>query len=256
MVRTHIATLTTVLLMVSVLSGCRTTELQSVSFDPDKTPVSTSIIGKEDVVTYEEISAAVQKLKNNATAQEIANTLTTISAVRVREVDKDKVTQLEIQLLSRLRFKVKSEVQDLHQTALTSSSYSEGYTKAREAAAIVALYPLSDDSTTLKEADDLSMRQNQVLHRLELIRRQRYNYWSAGQADEALKQLRENGKKGTEKAIEYLSQIEPSLLESSVASIYSYVVNELMDKCKKDEMAEVAKKLTDPSVNRRDLEGF
>lgn len=256
MIRTLFTKLTTVLLMVSVLSGCKTTAPQPIIPEPANTPASTPVIGTEGVATYEQIEAAVKRLNKDATAQEIADTLTAISAVGVPGVDRSRVAQLEIKLLSRLRVKVKSEVMALHQTALKSSSYSNGYTKAREAASILALYPLSEDMKTLKDAEDLSMRQNQVLNRLELIRRQRYNHWAAGQAEQALRQLRENGKDGTEKAIEYLREIEPGLLESSVASIYSYTVTELMDKFKMDKKAGVAKKLTDPSVTRRNLEWF
>lgn len=256
MTRTNLAKLMTVLLMVSVLSGCKTTAPLTVIPEPANTPADAPVIGAKGVATYEQINAAVKKLKKNAKAQEIADILTAISAVRVPNTDTSRVAQLEIALLSQLRGKVKSEVLDLHQAALNSSSYTNGYSKVREAASILALYPLSEDSTTLKEAEDLSMRQNQVLNRLELIRRQRYNYWAAEQAEQALKELRENGKDSKEQAVKYLREIEPNLLESSVASLYSYTVTEIMDKFKKDEKTTVTKKLTDPSITRRNLEDF
>ena len=256
MIRTLFTKLTAVLLMVLVLSGCKTTAPQPITPKSAAPPASTQIIVTEGAATYEQIEAAVKGLSKGASAQEIADMLTDIGSMKVPDADRSRVAQLEIKLLSRLRVKVKSEVMALHQTALKSSSYSNGYTKAREAASILALYPLSEDMETLKDAEYLSMRQNQVLNRLELIRRQRYNHWAAGQAEQALRQLRENGKDGTEKAIEYLREIEPGLLESSVSSIYSYTVTEIMDKFKKDEKAGVAKKLTDPSVPRRNLEGF
>jgi len=244
MVRTNFAKLTVALLIVSTLSGCK------------NTPASPPAIGTEGVSTYEQIQLAVKKLNKDPTAQEIADTLTAISAVKVPDADRSRVSQLEVGLLTHLRDKVKSDVSALHQRALKSPSYADGYTSAREAASVLALYPLSDTPEVVSEAEGLSMSQNEVLRRLELIRRQRYNHWAAGQAEQALKELRENGKDGAEQAITYLCIVEPSLLESSVASLYSYTVTEIMDEFKKDKKASVAKRLTDPSVTRRNLEGF
>lgn len=256
MVRTDFARLATALLLVLVISGCKTTAPLPVTSEPDTPPASAPVIGTEGVATYEQIQAAVKKLKKDATAQEMADTLTAISAVRVPDADMNRVSQLEVGLLTHLRDRVKSEVSALHQRALKSPSYADGYSLAREAASVLALYPLSDAPEVVKEAEGLSMSQNEVLRRLELIRRQRYNHWAAWQAEQALKQLRENGKDGRDQAIALLRVIEPSLLESSVASLYSYTVTEIMDEFKKDEKATVAKRLTDPSVSRRNLEDF
>lgn len=252
------ARLMVMLVLVSCLFGCKNTTSppSPVAPEPIKDATIAPTTGTGGIATYEEIQATVRKLKRDATAQAIADMLTAISAVRVSAADRSRVYKLEEELLRRLRGKVKSEVLALHGQALRSSSYAAGYTTARKAGSVLALYPLSDAPDTIKEAEDLSMRQKDVLRSLELIRRQRYNHWAAGQAEQALKQLRENGKDGRQQAIAYLCVVEPALLESSVAALYSYTVAEILDEFKKHEKASVAKELTDPSVTRRNLEDF
>ena len=207
-------------------------------------------------ITYSQVAETVASLNKNATAQEIADVLTNIEAVNIPDQDRPKVAEIEVNLLARLRAKVKSEASDLHNRALKASSYRDGYALARNAGVVIALYPLSDATSMIKEAEDLSFRQNEVMHRLELIRRQRYNHWAAKQAEKALKVIREKGKDSIGAAIAHLRTIEPSLLESSVASLYSYAASEIMDKLKKDAKATVAKELTNTSATRRSLEDF
>ncbi len=211
---------------------------------------------ENDQVTYSQIVESVKALDDKATVQQIADMLTYLEAVYIAEQDRPKVENIETNLIGRLRAKIKREISILHNRALKASSYRGGYAIARDAGAVLALYPLSDAPAVINEAEELSFKQNEVMRRLELIRKQRYNHWAAGQAEEALKKLREKGKDGTEAGIAYLCVIEPSLLESSVASLYSYCVNEIMDKYKKDERANVTKKLTNPSTVRRSLEDF
>lgn len=244
------------ILLAITLYGCRTTTVNphledQKSVAPDITP-----LGPGKMVPYKQITNAVAKLKVNATAQDIADLLTAVEVVQVADKDRQKVLDIEGTLISQLRIKVKNEATLLHEKALKSASYREGYELVRHSGAVIALYPLSDAPEIIKEAEALSFRQNEVTRRLELIRRQRYNFWAAEQAEKALRELRENGKEGTRNAIANLRAIEPSLLESSVASLYSYAVTEIMDKFKKDEKAVVAKDLTNPSFTRRSLEDF
>ena len=207
-------------------------------------------------ITYNQIAETVANLNKNAAAQEIADVLTNIEAVNIPDQDRPQVAEVVVSLLARLRAKVKSEVSDLHNRALKASSFRVGYVLARNAGVALALYPLSDAAATIKEAEELSFRQNEVMRRLELIRRQRYNHWAAKQAEKALKELREKRKDSNSTAIAHLRIIEPSLLESSVASLYSYAVSEIMDKLKKDAKATAATELTNTSATRRSLEDF
>jgi hypothetical protein len=193
------------------------------------------------------------QLPSDAKAREIAGFVAALEAVQVEDGQQGKVDALESGLLLRLREQVRREVKTLHEGALKAPSYREGYALAREAGAVIALYPLADDETTVSETDELSLRQKEVIRRLELIRRQRYNYWAAQQLEKSLAKLRE---KETEIAKEIFGTIDPSLLEISVSSLYSYVVNEIMEKLNKDAKASLAKALTKASTIRRGLEDF
>lgn len=209
---------------------------------------------------YDEAMIIVSGLKDDSSAQDIANALIKIevigSSAQISEQELLNIAEIEGNLLSLLRPKVKMEVFALHKRALNSSTYREGYELARVAESVVMLYPLSDSLPTIKEAEELSLKQKEVLRRLEQIRLQRYNHWAAKQAEKALRDLREKKKDGAESAFVHLRVIEPNLLESSVSALYSYCVTELMKKFDNDEKATVAKQLTNPSVTRRSLEDF
>ena len=212
---------------------------------------STQIAGK--AVDLSSALESAGKLASDAKAKEIADALAALEANQVTESDRGKANDLEARLLLRLRDQVKKEVLALHQGALKSPSYKEGYALAREAGAVIALYPLADDPATVSEADELSLRQNEVIRRLELIRRQRYNFWAAQQLEKSLAELRE---KELDSAQATLGTIDPSLLETAVSSLYSYAVNEIMDKLGKEAKASLAKTLTKSSTVRRGLEDF
>jgi len=238
------------------LCGCSTSPKHTPPPDVGTAGEQPLLLGSAGQATAAQVEDAARGLGRDATAQQIADLLTAIGAARVPHQDLAAVSRIEADLLSRLRARVTSEVSSLHEQALRSPSYREGYDTAQQAAGALALFPLSDTPATMKEASDLSLRQGTVMRRLDLIRRQRYNHWAAGQAEKALKELRSHGKEGVDKAISHLSPIEPTMLESSVAGLYSYAVNEIMDVVKKDEKAAVAKKLTSPSITRRGVEDF
>lgn len=259
------------IVLVGLLYGCQTTKVLSpvpevavIKPEPVNKQVTVSQSGDnqeaEKPSAYDEVMVIVSGLEDDASAQEIANVLIKIEVIgsspQISDQDLRKIGEIEGNLLSLLRTRVKIEVSALRERALKSSTYREGYELARDAEAVLMLYPLSDSPSTIKEAEELSFRQKEVLRRLEQIRLQRYNYWAAKQAEKALKDLREKKKGGAESAIAHLRGIDPSLLESSVASLYSYSVGEIVDKFDKNEKATVAKELTNPSVTRRSLEDF
>lgn len=238
------------ILVVVATFGCNSPAPPAV---PDKAASEASVIEARGIVPIERVLAAIDELKETSTSQEIANTILEISDMNISDADIRKVSELEKKLLSRLRGQIKSEVLAIHQEGLKSSSYAEGYAAIREAGSILAMYPLSEDKGVIKEAEELSMRQKEALNRLNMIRRQKYNYWAAERIDQGLTEIR---KSRIEQAMNYLQIIEPSLLEPSVASLYSYAVTEIMDEFSEADKSSVALKLTAPSVSRRGLESF
>jgi len=198
-----------------------------------------------------------EKLGDDSTAKDIANVLAIARDIQPPRKDRNSFRGIEVKLIGQLRQKVKAEVSELHEKALKSSSYREGYRLSRNSGVVLALYPMSEDPSVMEEAEELSLRQTELIRRLELIRRQRYNYWAAQQLEKALNVLRQyQNKEGMEFAVKYLRVIEPKFLEPAVSSVYSYTTNEMMKEFKGADKAKIAKMLTDTSTFRRGLEGF
>lgn len=252
------------------IGGCQSAKPPEVVLDPINSPVSIKDQAvspqsddpqhPESFSAYAEVQAAAGQIKGESSANEIASVLMNIDEIvssgRVPAQDVAKINDIESAIVSKLRIKVKNEVYALHDNALKSQTYQEGYAHARNAEAVLMLYPLSEESSVVKEAELLSSRQKEVLRRLEQIRIQRYNNWAAKQAEKALRNLRKNKKYSADAALTQLKPIEPKLLEPAVDQLYRYCLTEIMDKYDKDEKATVAKELSSPSVSRKGLEEF
>ncbi|MGO9530953.1 MAG: hypothetical protein ACLP3B_07205 [Syntrophobacteraceae bacterium] len=223
------------------------------SHSEDSNPVTPE---NSSTMTFEQIQEAAQKLDQSGKAQDYADLLTQIENTTFAQGDRQNVDTLQSKLVVRLRDLVESEVQTLHKLALNAPNYGEAYSHFRDASATIALFPMSDEKEVIRQAEELSEKHRKVEARLLTLRRQRYNFWAASQIQEALKTLRDGGKAGIETSIECLTVIEPSQMEPSVSAIYSYTVQQLMDELKKDQKAEVAKKLANPNTERRTVEDF
>lgn len=270
--------------ILGMLLGCQATKATQA---PAETSVPAVIADSRAKVTDEQsekqdgtliaVQVAEGSLKDDSSSQDISGVLSDIvviasSADRVPDRDRLKIEEIQQGLASRLREKVKGDVLALHEKALKANTFKEGYVFVREAGEILALYPLDNLTNTVKEAEELSFRQNEVLRRLERLQRQRYNHWAAGQAEKSLEALRTSGEggkisrimkalmkkdnAGCYAALEELQEIDPSFLEPSVMKLYEYVLSEIMDKFKANEKATVAKVLTDKSSIRRGLGDF
>ena len=216
---------------------------------------NTSSIFKKNAYTL--FREHFNNLAEDSTAQEIADVLMLTRDIQPHQEDQKNFGEIEAKLIGQLRQKVKAEVSELHEKALKSSSYREGYRLSRNSGVVLALYPMSEDPSVMEEAEELSLRQTELIRRLELIRRQRYNYWAAQQLEKALNVLRQyQNKEGMEFAVKYLRVIEPKFLEPAVSSVYSYTTNEMMKEFNGADKAKIAKMLTDTSTFRRGLEGF
>lgn len=209
-------------------------------------------------MSYEQVTNLVASLPTKTTAQDIADVLIQLDGWSFPDQELEQIEKIEIDLAARLRDKVKTEVTALHKLALESANYSTGYERLREAGTTLTLFPLTDDPGILKEAEILSANQTSIARRLELIRRQRYNHWAAGQVEVALKILRIGAKNQytTDAAVQTLCTIDPPLLEPAVASIYSYAIEEITDNLKGEKKATIAKQLTETTTYRKTLEDF
>ncbi len=224
---------------------------------PTKLNASSSQDFKADnYASYESLLNTYHSINKPKSSSALADLLNTISLSTYSAEDQKKVANIESEIIYELRKQVRSEVADMQDKALKSKNYREGIGFLRDAGNVLALYPMSDDKAVVNEATYLSSRQSEILTRLELIRRQRYNYWAATQIQLALKIFREQKKEGVQKAIKYIRTIEPSLLEISVSNLYSYTIEQLVDEFKKDEKANITKAVTNPSIQRVGLENF
>ena len=231
---------------------------QANSDDSDTLPPSSHPKAPDSVehISCGQVTNLLASLPAKPTAQEIAEVLSQLGGWSFSDQELERVERVEIVLAAKLRKKVNTEVTALHKLALASANYSTGHEHLREAGATLALFPLSDDPGVLKEAEALSSMQRAIVARLEVIRRQRYNHWAAGQVEEALRILREDAKNATDAAVQSLCTIDPPLLEPAVASIYSYAIGEITDDLKAEKKTKVAKQLTTVTTRRKTLEDF
>ncbi len=256
------------LVVFALLSGgCQTAKPPEAVFDPVKSPVTANVqaitpqaetnLNTESPSLFPEVMAVEGSITSESSAKDIASALIKIDEIvssgRLSAQDAEKANDIELNLVIKLRGKTKGEVHSLQDMALKSKSYREGYEHARNAEAVLVLYPLSEDPAVVKEAEELSSRQKEVLRRLEQIRIQRYNHWAAGEIGKSLRALRDD-RKGA--ALSSLKPIEPKLLEPAVDQLYRYCLTKIMDKYKKEEKATVARELSDPAVYRKTLEAY
>lgn len=233
------------LLVAALLGGCATAPQQ-----PSTAPAT-------PITSLSRLQEQVAKLPPDTSAQVYAELLGRIDDAAVASGDRTKALSIEKGLLERMRKQVSQELAIHHSRALSAKDYPSALDEYKAATTVLALYPMSDEKTVVAEATSLSRRHEDVRFRIELIRRQRYNYWAATELQQALQNLRDGGKGARDKAVSRIRTIEPTLLEASASSLYSYAVQQIMDETKKPEdKAEIVKQLTLPGDSRRTLEGF
>jgi hypothetical protein len=234
-------------LAAAFLTGCATTQQPNAPLPKPITSLS-SLSG---------LQQEAARLPADATVQAYVELLGRVDDAAVASGDRNKAISIEKGLLERMRKRVGQELAVHHSRALSASDYSSALAEFKAATTVLALYPMSDEKAVLEEATSLSRRHEDVRFRIELIRRQRYNYWAATELQKALQELREGGKGARDKAVNRIRTIEPTLLEESASSLYRYAVQQIMDDTKKPEdKAEIVKQLTLPGDTRRTLEGF
>lgn len=262
---------TSVLLVLGLssglLTGCQSLPVQV------STPVGTPAVTETtaSTISLTDFRKELEVLPKDAKATQLADQLTRFDQVRIGESQRTEATQMIDQLAKRLRSAVQSEMKALHTEALKAPNYAIGSKKAREASAIIALFPLSEDQKSMEEAELLAQAQGVVMTQLRIIQRKRYNQWAITELQKAqhlidsspyptTDLLDRDGKKdrwkdAQFKAANIVKLIEPSFLEPAAALLYQELLSQLGGK-DKGYRNELMKQLVDPTIPRKILDDF
>jgi hypothetical protein len=231
---------------------------------PGGAPTGSSV-SEIELRTFAELQARMAALGTQPSAADLAACLAEIDLWTMRPDDEKDATARKLELLSRLRNQVRVEVEDLQRTSLHAKTGAEAARLYATAGQTLALFPLSDEQVVLEEAKRLALQQVDIANRIDMLRRQRYNYWAAGQIGAAvdgynneksyLSPKKENARL-MESLVKCLGEIDPTLLEPAVTELYQYVLDLTGGSISEAERVQLAKRLTDPAVRRKTLGDF
>lgn len=221
----------------------------------------------EDVQLHSlaDVNEYVKKLGDASSAQKLSDSLAELDMWLVPSADEEAFRDLKLRIASQLRQQVENEVQIMQKAALEAGTGAEAARQYSEAGRILSLYPMSEDRAVLEKAKLLSSSQAEVANRLEVLRRQRYNYWVTEQIQNAIDGYnkgssywspKKENKVLMESLVDNLKEIDPTLLEPAVMELYNYVVDLTKGSISENEKFELAKRLTEPSIKRRTLGDF
>ena len=206
--------------------------------------------------------ATIDKLGESPKAQELADALYAIDTWLIKPDQEKEFQQLKLAQVDRLRRLVKDRSHGLARSGTHAESGTAGAKEHAEAARILALFPMADDAEVVEEAKALSTRQAEVANRLEGLRRQRYNRWAVERVGQALDYFNANVSRYNPFAdnvplinslVLYLSDVDPAFLEPAVLELYNYVIDRTKGSISEKNKLELAKRLTDPAVQRKTL---
>ena len=218
-----------------------------------------------DLRSLAEARESLTQLGENVCAERLATFLAEIDTWLVKPEGEEELCQFKLELATRLRQKVKDEVVALQKAALHAPDGNKGVAKHSEAGSILALYPMSDDNAIIEEVRQLAAQQAEVAVRLEVIRRQKYNFWATTQVEAAIKKYndiksaiprRTDKQKLIASLVGCLGRVDPALLEPIVLELYNYCIDNTKGALSDAEKIELAKKMTDPTVVRKTLGDF
>lgn len=212
--------------------------------------------------SYEDVARLDKELGTNPSAQLMAETLISLDLMLIHPDDEKAVSEYKLELMDRLRKKVVSEVNSLHDEALNAPTCNEGASKLAIAGRILSMYPMSEEYLVLEEAKDLASQQAEIGMKIENLRRQRYNTWAIGRIEKAMKGYKEaasiwksidENPKLVKNITLHLSEVDPLLLEPPVLELYNHIIDKTNDNLPDKDKVKLAKNLTDPSVSRKRL---
>ncbi|RJP33990.1 MAG: hypothetical protein C4547_11440 [Phycisphaerales bacterium] len=169
--------------------------------------------------------------------------------------------------LVELRRLVVEHVQSFQNSALQAPDGAAALAMHARASRLLALYPISQEDAVLDEAQSLAAAQSELLRRIELIRRQRYNVWTVDQIAAAVEAYhssnlsveamgRSDDGQVVEATVAHLAEIDPAMLEPAVLGLYNYVIDLVNADVSQSWRIEFARRLTGSEVSRKTLEGF
>ena len=215
--------------------------------------------------TLAEARSLVKQLGEKPSAEKLAETIAMIDTWLVRPEEDKAIIQFKTAQQANLRELVKAEVEVHQEAALKATAGSESLREHSEAGRILACYPLLEDPSVIAEAKRLGTKQAEVLNRIEVIRRQRYNQWAALQIETALDYYNANVSRFNpfndntgliDSLVKNLGEVDPVNLEPVVLELYIYVIDRTKGSLSEKNKLELAKQLTDPSIRRKALGDF
>jgi hypothetical protein len=183
------------------------------------------------------------------------------------EGDDAEFQAVRLEWLAELRRLVVQGVRSLQDEALHMPDGAGALATHARAGCLLALYPITQEDAVLNEAHSLAAAQSELLRRIELARRQRYNRWAIDQIEAALDAYhsanlsvetmgRSDDQQVVEAPVTHLAEIDPAMLEPAALGLYSYAVDLVNADVSEWWRIEFAKRLTDSKVSRKTLEDF
>ncbi|MFN9370420.1 MAG: hypothetical protein ACK6D3_00875 [Planctomycetaceae bacterium] len=204
------------------------------------------------------------ELGESPSAVTLAESLAVVDLWVSQPDDADQLQQIKSAQVFRLRQTVKKEVDSLHEQALAADSGKTAQELHAEASRILALYPIDSSQFVLDEARSLASRHSGIGVRLDVIRRQRYNAWAVTQIEETIDQVNSiassfktsDNPLVIEATVKGLGEVDPLLLEPVISQLYNYAVEQAKSNINSSQQLELARKMIDPSIQRKGFGDF
>ncbi len=217
------------------------------------------------VATMGQARELIQNLGEEPSAAILAEAIATMDEWMINIAEEKRFIDFKQEQILRLREKVKSEVGNHQEAALKAKTGAEASKELAEAGRILSMFPMSDEASIIEEAKKLASHQSEIANRLEVIRRQRYNRWAVEQIEKALDFYNANVSKYNPLSdnsiligdlVNNIGEVDPILLEPVVLDLYNYVIDRTKGSISEKNKLELAKRLTDPLNQRKDLGDF
>ena len=166
-------------------------------------------------------------------------------------------------ITDRFRELIEDAIERRLRGAVTSKNGTEATAALEEVNELLSIYPapMTDGQRTrLREVTESILDSSR---RVGEIRRLRYNTWATSQIEKALGSYHEHTRWRDAKddvfvrsCVDALKDIDPASLDPVVMDLYSYALNLTIAKIGESSRITLAKKLTDPSIERKSPSNF
>lgn len=147
----------------------------------------------------------------------------------------------------------------LQERSLRAATGKEALKLHTDAAQMLSLFPMAEEDEVISKAREMVVHQSELLVRIEVLRRQRYNLWAAKRIEQALNSFHKKtdyvDTKGENKElmnslVNYMAEVDPSLLEPAAMDLYRYVLDLTKNRISGPQKAELAKALVTPNPEK------